>query len=110
MNGLYEALCIILLFPFIVAIGVGEKRAEGTSIRIARFFGDLSFPLYITYYPLIYIYTGWIARDKPTPAQGAIWATALFATAMTSAYASLKFYDEPTRRWLSRKFLTKATA
>jgi peptidoglycan/LPS O-acetylase OafA/YrhL len=110
MNGLYEALCIILLFPFIVAIGAGEKRVEGTSIRIARFFGDLSFPLYITHYPLIYIYTSWIARDKPTAAQGAIWATVLFVTAITSAYASLKFYDEPARRWLSRKFLTKATA
>lgn len=109
MNGLYESLCILFLFPLVVAIGAGEKRAAGTSIRIARFFGDLSFPLYITHYPLIYIYTGWIARDKPTPAQGAIWATALFVTAITSAYASLKFYDEPVRRWLSRKFLTRTT-
>jgi peptidoglycan/LPS O-acetylase OafA/YrhL len=28
MNGLYEALCIIVLFPIIVAIGAGEKRAD----------------------------------------------------------------------------------
>jgi peptidoglycan/LPS O-acetylase OafA/YrhL len=107
MNGLYEALCIIVLFPIIVAIGAGEKRADGLSIRIARFFGDLSYPLYITHYPLIYIYTAWVIQNKVPPAQGAIWGALLLVVAISIAYASLKLYDEPVRRWLSRRFLTK---
>jgi peptidoglycan/LPS O-acetylase OafA/YrhL len=107
VNGLYEALCVIVLFPMIVAIGAGEQRIEGTSIQVARFFGDLSFPLYITHYPLIYIYTGWIARSNPTPQQGLLWTSVMFVVAITSAYACLKLYDEPVRRWLSRRFLAR---
>jgi peptidoglycan/LPS O-acetylase OafA/YrhL len=105
MNGVYEALCVIFVFPIVVAVGAGEKRVDGLSIRVARFFGDLSFPLYITHYPLIYIYTGWIARSNPTGAQGIVPALLVAVAAIAMAYASLKLYDEPVRRWLSKKFL-----
>ena len=107
MNGLYEALCVVLLFPVIVAIGAGEKRVEGPSIRVARFFGDLSYPLYITHYPLVYIYTGWVVRNKPVGFQGVLPALLVAASAITIAFTSLKLYDEPVRRWLSRRILTK---
>jgi peptidoglycan/LPS O-acetylase OafA/YrhL len=107
MNGLYEALCVVLLFPVIVAIGAGEKRVEGPSIRVARFFGDLSYPLYITHYPLVYIYTGWVVRNKPVGFQGVLPALLVAASAITIAFTSLKLYDEPVRRWLSRRSLTK---
>jgi peptidoglycan/LPS O-acetylase OafA/YrhL len=107
MNGLYEAFCVIVLFPVIVAIGAGEKRVDGVSIRVARFFGDLSYPLYITHYPLVYIYIAWVVRDKPTGAQGVLPGLLAAATAITIAYACLKLYDEPVRRWLSRRFLAR---
>lgn len=107
INGLYEALCVILLFPIIVAIGAGEKRVDGPSIRIARFFGDLSYPLYITHYPLIYIYTAWVVQNKVPPVRGAVWGVLLLIGAVSIAYASLKLYDEPVRRWLSRRFLAR---
>jgi len=106
-NGLYEALCVMFLFPVVVAIGAGEKRVEGLSIRVARFFGDLSFPLYITHYPLIYIYTEWVIRNKPTGVQGVLAALLVEVAAIAIAYASLKLYDEPIRRWLSGRFLVK---
>lgn len=105
VNGLYEAACVILLFPLIVAIGAGEKDADGPSVRIARFFGDLSYPLYITHYPLIYIYTGWVVDKKVPPAQGALLGAGVFVAAVAIAWACLKLYDEPVRRWLSRKLL-----
>jgi peptidoglycan/LPS O-acetylase OafA/YrhL len=105
INGLYEAACVILLFPLIVLIGAGEKTVDGPSVRIARFFGDLSYPLYITHYPLIYIYTGWVVDRKVPPAQGALVGAGLFVAAVTIAYACLKLYDEPARRWLGGKLL-----
>ena len=108
MNGLYEAVCVIFLFPIIVAMGAGERMVEGPSIRIARFFGELSYPLYITHYPLIYIYTGWVVDRKIGPAQGALIGAGVFALAVTIAYACLKLCDEPTRRWLAARILGRA--
>jgi peptidoglycan/LPS O-acetylase OafA/YrhL len=107
-NGLYDAACVILLFPLIVAIGAGEKRVDGLTVRIARFFGDLSFPLYITHYPLVYIYTAWVVDHHIPPQRGAIWGVLMVATAVAIAYASLKLYDEPVRRWLSARFLKRS--
>ncbi|USQ95976.1 acyltransferase family protein [Caulobacter sp. RL271] len=107
INGLYEAACIIVLFPLIVAIGAGEKDVDGPSVRIARFFGDLSYPLYITHYPLIYAYTGWVVDRKPTPALGALIGAGLFVAAVAIAWACLKLYDEPVRRWLAGKVLAR---
>ncbi|HWW28125.1 MAG TPA: acyltransferase [Caulobacter sp.] len=105
VNGLYEALCVIVLFPLIVMIGAGEKSVDGPSVRIARFFGDLSYPLYITHYPLIYIYTGWVVDKKVPPAQGALVGVGVFLAAIAIAYACLKLYDEPARRWLGDRLL-----
>lgn len=111
INGLYEAACVIVLFPLIVAIGAGEKSVAkedwGPSVRIARFFGDLSYPLYITHYPLIYIYTGWVVDKKPPVAEGALVGVGLFIAAVAVAWACLKLYDEPVRRWLAARFLSR---
>lgn len=107
INGLYEAACVIVLFPLIVAIGAGEKRVDGSSVRTARFFGDLSYPLYITHYPLIYIYTGWVVDKKPSVFEGALVGAGLFIAAGTIAYACLKLYDEPVRRRLAARFLNR---
>ncbi|MFC6646631.1 acyltransferase family protein [Granulicella cerasi] len=110
INGLYEAVCIIVLFPIIVLIGASDQRADGSSIRIARFFGDLSYPLYVTHYPLIYLYTAWVVEKKPTLAHSVEVAALTFVAAMTIAYLCLKFFDEPVRRYLSRRFLATKTA
>jgi peptidoglycan/LPS O-acetylase OafA/YrhL len=108
INGLYEALCVIVVFPLIVLIGAGEKDVDGPSVRIARFFGDLSYPLYITHYPLIYIYTGWVVDKKVPAGQGALVGAGVFVAAVAMAYACLKLCDEPARRWLAGKLLAPA--
>ena len=110
MNGLYDAGCVLLLFPLIVAIGAGEKRESGAAVRVARFFGDLSYPLYITHYPLVYVYTVWVVDAKVPPATGALVGAATFALALALAYASLRLYDEPVRRWLAARVLRRVPA
>jgi peptidoglycan/LPS O-acetylase OafA/YrhL len=105
INGLYEALCVILVFPFIVCLGAGERRADGASIRVARFFGDLSYPLYITHYPLIYIYAAWALKTHPSPLPGLLFGVLTLVTGVLVAYCALKFYDLPVRRRLTRRFL-----
>ncbi len=109
-NGLYESFCIIVVFPIIVAIGAGERITGTVATRVCTFFGEISYPLYITHYPLIYIYTAVVTSRKTPPLQGAIWGVLLLITAVTIAYACLKLYDEPLRRWLSRRLLTRGAA
>lgn len=103
MNGLYDSLSIILLFPLIVFLGAGGEVKGRLSSRVCRFFGDISYPIYITHYPLIYIYTGWVADNK-LPFRDALPVNLLvFASSIALAYACLKLYDEPVRRWLKKK-------
>ncbi len=105
INGLYEAFCIIVMFPVIVLLGAGDGVTGRYSTKLCRFFGDISYPLYITHYPLIYIYTAWVVEKKVPALTGAYAGVALLLTAVAIAYACLKLYDEPVRAWLQRRFL-----
>lgn len=109
MNGLYESFAIIVLFPIVVAMGAGDNVKEGLEHRVCKFFGDISYPLYITHYPLIYVYTAWVTRDKVPGTYGAVAGVGLFVLAVAIAYACLKLYDEPVRAWLSNRFLVRRT-
>ena len=105
-NGFYEAACIITAFPFIVAAGAGGQ-VSGRWAKLCKFSADISYPIYITHYPFIYIYTMWVAEKKPSPQQIVPVAIGLFLFFILLAYAALKLYDEPVRRWLKRKWLGK---
>jgi peptidoglycan/LPS O-acetylase OafA/YrhL len=107
MNGLYDSLSIVFIFPLIILLGAGGaitgKRAKG----ICTFFGDISYPVYITLYPLIYIYTGWVADKKLSIQQAYPVALLVFVASIVLAYVCLKFYDEPVRAWLKKRVMAK---
>jgi peptidoglycan/LPS O-acetylase OafA/YrhL len=105
-NGLYEAACIILAFPLLVAAGAGSQLS-GIWTRVSKYLGDISYPLYITHYALIYPYTAWVTNQKPTWQQALPVAIGLFVAAILLAYAALKLYDEPVREWLKKHVLMK---
>jgi peptidoglycan/LPS O-acetylase OafA/YrhL len=107
LNGIYESFSIIILFPLIVFLGASGEITGKLASRLCKFFGDISYPLYITHYPLIYIYTAWV-NDGKVPFEKA-WPIGLlvFVSAIVIAYASLKLYDEPIRNWLKKKVLNK---
>lgn len=106
MNGLYEAVCILVVFPLIVAVGAGSST-KGKTSAINKFLGDLSYPLYVTHYPLIYWQMSWAAshRDLPASVHVAV-AVSIFLMAILIAYASFRFYDLPVREWLRKKLFT----
>jgi peptidoglycan/LPS O-acetylase OafA/YrhL len=89
-------------------MGAGEKRVEGRSIQIARFFGDLSYPLYITHYPLIYVYSAWVVNNQVPAARGAWVGVGVLIASIVIAYLCHKAYDLPVRRWLTRRVLERS--
>lgn len=107
MNGLYESFCIIVLFPFIVSVGAGGRLKGNFSRKACTFLGDISYPLYITHYPLIYLYTAWVMNSKAPMGYGLWIGLLLLISSIVIAYACLKLYDEPVRNWLTKRFLMK---
>ena len=110
-NGLYEAFCILVCFPIIVAIGAGSSVKGGKSEAINKFLGDISYPIYITHYPLIYMQMSWAESHKDAPLGMHIFvAVSIFFLAIGLAYAALKLYDLPIREWLRKKLFTSTSS
>ncbi|MCW3122960.1 MAG: acyltransferase [Flavipsychrobacter sp.] len=105
MNGLYELFSILVLFPLIVAIGAGGNIMSKYSTRVCRFLGDISYPIFITHYPLIYLYKAWVANNNTSKSHELSIGFLLFISSIVIAYACLKLYDEPVRDWLKKYFL-----
>lgn len=104
MNGLYETIVILVVFPLVVAMGAGSKVVGEKSQKFCKFLGDISYPLYITHYPLIYVQMGWALNHHDAPAsQHIMVAVSIFCIAIAMAWASFKLYDEPVREWLRNK-------
>lgn len=104
-NGLYEAICIILFFPLIVHWGAGANIQHKTIARAADFVGKLSYPLYITHFPFVYIYYAQVSNRQLSLAQAWPLTLGFFVLVLMSAYGCLRFYDAPVRRWLQKKFM-----
>ena len=103
LNGIFEAVCIICIFPFIVWLGASGTTTDKTSRHICRFLGDISFPLYIVHYPLMYAFYMWLIKTE-LYTFSETWPIAIstMACSICIAWLSLRFYDEPVRKWLKK--------
>lgn len=73
---------------------------------MCRWLGRISYPLYITHYPLIYILFKWTADHPGFPLSVNIFnGIALMIMSIGIAYACERLYDMPVRRWLSNRLL-----
>ena len=107
MNGLYDTLCFAVAFPLIVYIGASGEIKGKFANKLCKFLGDISYPLYMVHYPFIYLYYAWVKNENLTFAQSLPGAAALFIGSIILAYLSLKLYDEPVRRFLTKRFFGK---
>ena len=103
-NSLYEVACIVLFFPLVVWMGAcGSIQSQHIS-KASKLLGDISYPLYIIHYPIMYIFYAWLI-DKGYYSLYASWSMALLVvtSSIVLAILCLKLYDEPVRRWLASK-------
>lgn len=108
INGIYEIFCISVAFPLIVWLGASGCTSDKYSTKVCGFLGNISYPLYITHYPIMYLFYAWLIDNK-LYTFGNTWHVAigviLFNILM--AYACLKLYDEPIRKKLAAMFMNK---
>ena len=107
-NSLYEVVCIAVVFPFIVWLGACGYTKSGVVTKINRTLGDLSYPLYIIHYPVMYIFYAWLIEKKYYTLQECFGMVLIVVlSSVLLALLCLKLYDEPVRRWLSKKISGK---
>ena len=110
-DGLFQAICILMLFPLIVLAGAGSRTTDARSTALCKWLGGISYPIYITHYPLIYMQMDWVAQhgDAPMWQHIAVGAGVLFM-AIIIAWGLQKAYDEPVREWLKEHWLKRKAA
>jgi peptidoglycan/LPS O-acetylase OafA/YrhL len=107
-NGIYDAACVLLLFPLIILCGAHSKAGAGM-INLCKFSGRLSYPLYITHIGFVYILAGYAWTRHPGTGQIISWIFVVLPLAIFVAWFFLKFFDEPVRAWLTRRYGIKRT-
>lgn len=105
MNGIYDAICVVIIFPGLVYLGASEKITNKLTIRLCKFLGDISYPLYMVHYPFIYLYYAWVKNKNLSFEQSLPGAIALVIGSVLLAYGCLKLYDEPVRKFLTNRLL-----
>lgn len=105
LNGLYECFCLIIMFPFIIWLGAGGKVQGYKASKVCKFLGDISYPIYITHFPIAYVYMTWVTNNNLTLEQSWHYGLLVVIAAVATAYLAMRFYDLPIREWLRKKFL-----
>lgn len=102
-----EDAVIIVGFPLLVALGAGSIVTPGIE-RVCRISGDISYPLYMTHYSIIWIWGGYADRHHLV-SSASLWLTIAFGACVMVAFAwvVLKLYDEPVRRVLHARLSGK---
>ena len=107
-DGIYQAVCILLLFPVIVLAGSGSVTTGKRSTAVCKWLGAISYPIYITHYPIMYMQMGWVAAHSDAP----VWMHVMVNLGVVFlsvilAWGVLKIYDEPVREWLKEHWLKR---
>lgn len=109
-NGYYIILLTYVMFPAIIWIAACAGSADKNNhkaftINALTFLGEISYPLYIVHYPLMYMFYRYHGFPDVTCTMSDVWpmAVATFFGSIVLATIFLYAYDKPVRRWLSKR-------
>ena len=106
-NGLYDALCVIAVFPCLVWLGASQLSVSTLTRHVSHNLGELSYPLYAVHYPLMYLFYAHIGFDGnlvPISKMSDVWPVAIIlpVACIMLAWLCWRFYDRPLRRYLMK--------
>ena len=102
-NGLAELLVVLLYYPMLIALGAGaalSPRAKVLSLAA----GQLSYPLYMTHYCVIWIFGEFYAARQPATPELTLIVTSGVLVMAAFGWFVLTLYDLPLRRYLTQRF------
>ncbi|WP_428328150.1 acyltransferase family protein [Mucilaginibacter sp.] len=101
-NWLVETGVVILYFPLLVALGAGATLTQGFK-KLCVFSGKISYPLYMTHYAAIWMFSNYYISHKPAGSQLFFIVTSGVILLVGLAYLAMVLYDIPVRRYLTAK-------
>lgn len=105
-NAVYDSAATLFIFPALVYIGACGTTTDSFSTGICNFLGELSYPVYIIHYPVMYMFYAWVWANGYSFAEAWPVCCCIFPGIILMAWAALRFYDAPVRSYLSAKWLT----
>lgn len=103
-DGIFNLFCVGVLCPLTVWLGSRRIVLSQRTRNACDFLGRLSYPLYLAHYPLLYMFFMWMdTHHDASFGKLAFMSSATFFMCLGAAYAALKLWDEPVRKWLTSK-------
>ena len=98
-NWITEPIIVLFYFPLLVALGVGTTISKPL-IKLSKLSGDISYPLYMTHYPFVWVFLTYVAVVKPTAATLWVVIPVSVTVLIVLAYLVMRFVDVPMRKYL----------
>ena len=102
---LVEPLIIVFYFPLLVSLGAGATLSN-KFYKINKLSGDISYPLYMTHYPFMWVFANYVAVEEPSMTKLAYIIPLSTIALVALAYVVMQTIDTPIRSYLKTK-LTK---
>ena len=107
LNGLYDTICVIVVFPCLMWLGASQSSVGTLTGRMSHVLGELSYPLYAVHYPLMYLfyaYIGFNGNLVPISKMSEVWPVAMTLPVACILLAGIcwRYYDRPLRRYFMK--------
>lgn len=101
-NGLVDPVIVVFYFPLIVALGAGATL-DKKFYKLNKFSGDISYPLYMTHYPFLWIFAGYVVTEEPSMSTLS-WVIPISVLLLIGfAYIISEFLDIPIRQYFTTR-------
>lgn len=107
IRGFYPMLIIFCVAPWLVTFGSTIRCTSAIDIKVARFLGWLSYPVYLIHYPIGQAVFTFFGKPNQT---ATVPLLVTCAVTFVSAIILTKVVEEPIRAFLTRRFVGRSPA
>ena len=101
-NWVTEPVVILFYFPLLVALGAGATLSPSIK-KLCVFSGQISYPLYMTHYAVIWAFANYYNQYKPGTTQLTLIIVVSMILLVGIAWLAMMVYDIPVRKYLTSK-------
>ena len=101
-NWLTELMVVLFYFPLLISLGAGASLSTRLK-NLCVFSGNISYPLYMTHYAVIWMFGNYYITNKPDTIQLTLIVSIGALLLIGLAYIVMVVYDIPVRRYLTSR-------